>query len=140
VTARGTSSDGFDLQQETIMTLRKTALVAFLAVACVVLGQTKAEAQFIQNTASSYNGFTGQMSVYNNQYSPVLGNTFRSGSVYNNYTGLSGNYAVYNNPFWGIRGRQSSYYNPYTNVTTGTNYYFNPFLGVRANVYQRFGR
>jgi hypothetical protein len=140
LTARGTINKGFDLQRETIMTLRKTALVAVLAVTCVVLGQTKADAQFIQNSAQSYNGYTGQMSVYNNSYSPIYGNYYRSGSIYNNYNGLSGNYAVYNNPFWGIRGRQSSFYNPYTNVTTGTNYYFNPFYGVRANIYQRYGR
>ena len=122
------------------MTLRKTALAAILAVACVVLGQSKAEAQFIQNSASTYNGYTGQMSVYNNAYNPVFGNYANSGRIYNSNTGLNGNYAVYNNPLWGIRGRQQSFYNPYTNVTTGTNFYFNPFYGVRSNIYQRFGR
>ena len=122
------------------MTLRKTALVAILAVACVMLGQSQAQAQFIQNSASSYNGYTGQMSVYNNSYSPIYGNFANSGSLYNSYTGANSNFAVYNNPLFGIRGRQSSFYNPYTNVTTGTNYQFNPFFGVRNNIYQRFGR
>jgi hypothetical protein len=128
------------LHQEKIMTLRKTALVAILAVASVLLGQSKAEAQFIQNSASSYNSYTGQMSVYNNSYNPVFGNYASYGNLYNSYSGLSGNYAVYNNPLFGIRGRQSSFYNPYTNVTTGTNFYFNPFYGVRSNIYQRYGR
>ncbi len=122
------------------MTFRKSALVAILAVACVVLSQTKAEAQFIQTSSSGYNGYTGQTAVYNNSYNPVFGNYASNGSSFNAYTGGSSNYAVYNNPLFGSRGRQNSYYNPYTNVTTGSYFQFNPFYGFRSNVYQRYGR